>query len=180
MNPGGAAALRLLLDEFAEGRSDREGEVTPAALGLEAADCEFADAVRLAVSVRRAIETFAVQVSASTRVQGQCCRCLAAAQAPLAARLDLLLQRRAATADELEAVAEDDQVEFLPPGTRLFDLTEAVRQALVLELPVRLYCRADCRGLCPRCGGDRNRDECGCAGDAVDPRWEKLAKIKFA
>jgi uncharacterized protein len=37
-------------------------------------------------------------------------------------------------------------------------------------------CKPDCKGLCPRCGANRNRQPCTCVGD--DPRWEALANLR--
>jgi uncharacterized protein len=172
-------ALRLLLDEFGEGQTNLVLDVPPEALALVDADYAFGHPVRVVLSVRRALEMFALAGTASTRVVGECCRCLAAAEAPVEAQIRLLLQRQQATDDELEAAKEDDEVEFLSPGAREFDVTDTVRQALILELPVRVYCRDDCRGLCPCCGQDLNQGECGCANGAGDPRWKALAGIKL-
>jgi uncharacterized protein len=42
------------------------------------------------------------------------------------------------------------------------DLTEEVREDILLALPLRSVCGDDCQGLCPACGGNRNRGECRC------------------
>lgn len=42
------------------------------------------------------------------------------------------------------------------------DLTEEVRQALLLAVPMQSYCKPDCKGLCPACRGNRNEKDCGC------------------
>lgn len=34
-----------------------------------------------------------------------------------------------------------------------------------LSLPVKLLCREDCGGVCPRCGANRDREPCGCPSD---------------
>lgn len=55
-----------------------------------------------------------------------------------------------------------------------------VRDAVVLQMPFSPLCRPDCKGLCERCGGDRNLGECTCAEPAADPRWagfEALARL---
>ncbi|MBI5239826.1 MAG: DUF177 domain-containing protein [Elusimicrobia bacterium] len=49
-----------------------------------------------------------------------------------------------------------------PLGAGTLDATEEVRQALVLALPGNARCREDCKGLCPRCGGNRNERVCAC------------------
>lgn len=41
------------------------------------------------------------------------------------------------------------------------DLEDEVRQAVVLAQPMKIFCRPDCRGLCPVCRKNRNNVECG-------------------
>ena len=43
----------------------------------------------------------------------------------------------------------------------VLDLTEAVRQDIVLEQPLQPRCRADCVGLCEECGANLNEATCG-------------------
>ncbi len=35
-------------------------------------------------------------------------------------------------------------------------------EQVALTLPIKLLCSEECRGVCPMCGGNRNRGECGC------------------
>ncbi|WP_069802723.1 YceD family protein [Thermogemmatispora onikobensis] len=56
------------------------------------------------------------------------------------------------------------------------DLSEAVRQHLLLELPMRALCREDCPGLCPQCGHDLSLGPCQCQPE-IDPRWGTLAEL---
>lgn len=60
------------------------------------------------------------------------------------------------------------------------DLTEAVRQALVAEEPMRALCRPDCAGLCPTCGADLNPGLCGCPQEPTDDRWAALRSLQFS
>jgi uncharacterized protein len=50
------------------------------------------------------------------------------------------------------------------------DLTDGLREDILLALPQALLCREDCRGLCPLCGGNRNEADCGCreSGPSLD------------
>ena len=50
----------------------------------------------------------------------------------------------------------------VPAGAQTLDATEEVRQALHLALPDHARCRSDCKGLCPKCGANRNERSCGC------------------
>lgn len=62
----------------------------------------------------------------------------------------------------------------------ILDLSELVRQHLVLAVPMAPLCRRECRGLCPTCGADRNEGDCGCIADAPDPRLEALRGFRPA
>lgn len=59
-------------------------------------------------------------------------------------------------------------------GQGSIDVTDVVRQNVLLALPLAPRCRDDCRGLCPRCGADRNQVDCGCEDDDIDPRLAPL------
>jgi len=54
------------------------------------------------------------------------------------------------------------------------DLRETLRECAILGYPQAAVCRTDCKGLCPECGIDRNRDTCDCEKEDVDPRWAGL------
>jgi uncharacterized protein len=57
------------------------------------------------------------------------------------------------------------------------DLSELVRQLVVINLPPRSLCRADCKGLCPQCGADLNDGPCGCEKQEIDPRLAPLKAL---
>jgi uncharacterized protein len=57
------------------------------------------------------------------------------------------------------------------------DLSEVIRQRLWLAGPTESLCNPDCLGLCPRCGGNRNLEECQCEEINVDPRWSALQAL---
>jgi len=44
----------------------------------------------------------------------------------------------------------------------IVDLTKAAMDNLVLNLPLHVLCKADCKGLCPHCGKDKNKEQCQC------------------
>jgi uncharacterized protein len=58
------------------------------------------------------------------------------------------------------------------------DLGPAFRELLALALPVQPVCREDCRGLCPRCGADRNVEGCGCAQAMRASPFAVLGRLK--
>ncbi len=168
----------ILLDEVEEGRSEDRFDIDSDHLDLADVDFEFEGPVGVTLRVVRSLQMFTVSGSLGATVRGECCRCLAEARAPVRAQMQFLLQRKEATEDEVAAVAEEDEVEIVDPGVKEVDLVERLHDALVLEMPLRIYCKPDCLGLCPRCGEDRNRVACSCADQVDDPRWEVLARLK--
>jgi len=58
------------------------------------------------------------------------------------------------------------------------DLSEAIRQYILLALPMKPLCRRDCAGICQTCGKDLNEGKCECPSEAIDPRWAELLKLK--
>lgn len=56
------------------------------------------------------------------------------------------------------------------------DLTANIREAMLLAFPSYPVCSRDCKGLCPQCGTDLNKDLCNCKPPA-DLRWSALDKL---
>lgn len=56
------------------------------------------------------------------------------------------------------------------------DLTEAVRQRVLLAVPMVTVCQEDCKGLCPQCGKDLNLGPCDCKPEP-DARWHVLEHL---
>ena len=57
------------------------------------------------------------------------------------------------------------------------DLEPLARDAVLLSLPLAPLCDADCQGLCPSCGANRNMDACACEAP-LDPRWAALDTLR--
>ena len=79
--------------------------------------------------------------------------------------------------DEDAAGINVDEVEILTTDTNIIDLTHDVRDAILLAIPLKLLCREDCAGLCPRCGQNLNLGRCDCPPAPHDERWEPLGKL---
>ncbi|MCC8194590.1 MAG: DUF177 domain-containing protein, partial [Deltaproteobacteria bacterium] len=51
-------------------------------------------------------------------------------------------------------------------------------EEFLLALPMKPLCDPACKGLCPRCGVNRNTTSCSCGSDAEDPRMAPLRGLK--
>lgn len=84
-----------------------------------------------------------------------------------------------------EAFSSDSEVELkgsdmgvdIVEGEQI-DLKELAREQILLNLPEQVVCSEACKGLCEKCGVDRNTDECRCGNDDIDPRWAALKGLK--
>lgn len=112
-----------------------------------------------------------------TEVRLLCSRC----QEPMVARLELHLEEEfRPTVDVLTGrklvMEEEDQALWID-ARHILDLTEVVRQGLLLAIPMRPLCRPDCKGLCPICGQNWNEGPCTCAEAEGDARWAILKRL---
>jgi uncharacterized protein len=57
-------------------------------------------------------------------------------------------------------------------------LDRFVGEMLALGVPVQPLCQEDCRGLCPRCGIDRNLEACTCTELKPASPFAVLASLK--
>ena len=107
-----------------------------------------------------------------------CARCVEPVQLPLAADFDLIFRPVEADASSAERSISADETEIGYYQEDSLLLEDVLREQVLLSLPARTLCMEDCKGLCPRCGADRNTQNCTCAEADSDPRWEALAGLR--
>ena len=99
----------------------------------------------------------------------ECVRCLE----PFAYRLSFSLTDRFLPASE----AAHDEDAFPISNDNSVDLSEPLREIILLSLPMHAVCRPDCRGLCPQCGQNLNFGQCDCQKEEIDPRLAILKQL---
>jgi uncharacterized protein len=72
---------------------------------------------------------------------------------------------------------EDDLTLTVFDG-EVIDVDELAREQFYLAMPSRVLCREDCKGLCPKCGANKNIKACSCEEKETDPRWAALKDFK--
>jgi len=110
--------------------------------------------------------------------QVPCARCIEPVEISLAADIDLIFRPLGADADvpERSITASETEIGYYQKDSLL--LEDVLREQVLLSLPVRTLCKPDCKGLCPRCGENRNSHPCHCEEGPSDPRWEGLAGLR--
>lgn len=115
-----------------------------------------------------------------TNASGTCSRCLAPAEFPVRFRLD---DEYLPTVDiDSGAPIRVPNIEdgaFTLDSHHTLDLTEAVRQYVIINLPMKPLCRQNCAGLCSTCGANLNDHPCDCS-PSPDSKWSPLRDLLTA
>ena len=120
------------------------------------------------------LESVVEGVLATGRVSGslvaECVRCLDPVEVEVDADFQELFYY------DLEDLSAAELEEALSVVEELVDVETLVRDAVVLELPLKPLCEPDCPGLCSECGAALAEDP-DHQHDAVDPRWAALGAL---
>jgi uncharacterized protein len=135
------------------------------------------------VELMRTSDGILVTGRLQTEVEMTCCRCLKPFS--LAVAFDLeeefypsvdVLTGAQIKREDADALEEDEAT--IIDEHHILDLSEVVRQNIILAAPMHPVCRPDCAGLCPQCGHNLNEGPCGCHEEFIDPRWAVLKKLQ--
>ncbi|MDD3930788.1 MAG: DUF177 domain-containing protein [Eubacteriales bacterium] len=95
----------------------------------------------------------------NAHIVSQCARCL------VSVPLDLVLP-----VDEcFECIGQERQPDSdcYSYERSTIDLIPALRDTLVLSVPQRILCHETCKGICPECGVDLNKETCSCSKEGL-------------
>jgi uncharacterized protein len=113
-----------------------------------------------------------------TVLELECSRCLE----PVSMPIELEIEEEFRPSVDINTGAtlpmtDDDEEATIIDKQHILDLTEVVRQAVFLALPMHPLCQENCAGLCVRCGQNLNEGQCDCIAEAADPRMEILKQL---
>ncbi len=110
------------------------------------------------------------------RVPLNCSRCLREFKYPVETEFRDEFNPAEESEEDLELADEE-------PGPGYYrndelDISDVIREWILLSIPIKPLCSAGCKGLCPECGKDFNEGPCECIADETDPRLAPLSKFK--
>ena len=133
-----------------------EALVPAVSLGLAYEEVEFIEPLSCAVQLfRQGNDNVYVAADIATKISVECRRCINPFEVDITTMLELLF---AVGSESLEQREADERYY---DGETL-DISEDVRQGVILEMPVWYLCSETCKGLCSHCGADRNLGVCSC------------------
>ena len=162
-------------EEFSPGAIDLGGEVqqrTP----LRSAG--RADLVEEHHGKHKVVQDIRLKGKLETNLEVPCARCLEPVMYQVDRSFDLLYRLLGTDAGHAELSITDAEAEIgYYQGEGLL-LEDALREQVLLALPLKMVCREDCKGLCLHCGKNLNESQCSCAEQMEDPRWAALKEIR--
>ena len=133
-------------------------------IGETGADPDRAEGEATLLLTRNGARVFA-QGAVRAQVQLPCGRCLEPAAVGIDSPLQVTFVPAPLLPETKETELRGDDPDYCTYRGEEIDLSDLVREQVLLGIPYAPVCREDCLGLCPRCGIDRNRASCACPAD---------------
>jgi uncharacterized protein len=127
---------------------------------------------------RNVVDDIRLVGSVSTEIENPCARCLEPVHNTVSEKFDLIYRPLGVDAKGDEVAISEAETEIgYYQGEGLL-LEDALKEQVLLALPVKRVCRSNCKGLCPQCGKNLNEESCDCVATMPDPRWSALEDIR--
>ncbi len=165
--------MKINISNLSQGAHEYELSKEAVDLGLKE---NFIGDVVAKVTVDKSSRQILLRAGIRSKAHFQCDRCLQEFEKEIAPTLQTFYVWNS---EELEGDKYDD-VRTLSADMNIIDISGDVRDVVLLAVPLKLLCKDECAGLCPRCGKNLNQMPdgiCDCAPRDVDPRWNKLAGL---
>jgi len=151
-------------------------------LDLEVGRCKILEPVKVKIVVAKTKEGFTVGGFVRTALEHPCTRCLKPVRLEINGVVEALYLPKNLASFKREKRLETLKNVIYYTGN-IVDLSERIIEAIVVEIPQKVLCKPDCKGLCPYCGIDLNEhpdhvcDKISQESD-IDPRFSVLMNLK--
>jgi uncharacterized protein len=137
-----------------------------------------AELIRENRGAREVVEDIRLVGRFSADLQARCARCLEPVESSVAENFDLIYRPQGVDArgDEASISVAETEIGYYQNGGIL--LEDVLKEQVLLAVPVKQVCSAQCKGLCPQCGTNLNSGSCNCEAGVSDPRWHALEDIR--
>lgn len=108
-----------------------------------------------------------------------CDRCLDEYTTMLARPVRVLLFQENLGPNDEEVELEPDELDYEFFDGEVIEVDRMIAEEVFLELPIRCLCSEACRGLCPGCGANLNREPCLCSQKKASSPFEALRNLKL-
>ncbi len=165
--------MKLDLWSFLEGSKnilEFQGKLECTDLGLSNRDVKIIEPIEYKGEIFKTDGDKVINFNIKYTYEEKCNRCLSLANNKIESSLfGKLLEGKRDSENE-----EDGYEEILYYENGILKLDEYILEQVIVSLPIKTLCDDNCKGLCPKCGADLNKEKCDCVHENIDPRLEKL------
>jgi uncharacterized protein len=165
--------MHIRITDLSKGIHRQSLKEPASSLGLEEENLHFTKPVVVQFTLQKVGDQIVCQARVKAIVESECSRCLESVEREISGEMTILLTFSQGPSPE----DGEHDVKIVPPGAKEVDVSEEIRQTILLAIPGKPLCRTDCRGLCPHCGTNLNHSACQCQVKVEDPRWSGLQKL---
>ena len=163
--------MKIQVGGLSDGVHQYRFQVGPAELGLNGS---FTEDVVVDASLDKTGNQFFLKSTIQANGTFECDRCISRFERTLQSSYQMYYVTEGAD----HGRGDPAEIQVIPNGLTVIDLSDDVRQTVFLSIPLKLLCNDGCEGLCPHCGANLNSERCTCSATTDDLRWEKLAVLK--
>jgi len=134
--------MKIYVDKIPEGGLELSEKIEPGLLSLdEQTVISFINPIDAKANVTKTDAEIFVDVLLESPVEYTCAKCLSKFEGVFKKKFNMVLEVRPA---------------------EIVELNDEIRQEIILEYPMKITCKPECKGLCPNCGQNLNIGECDC------------------
>jgi len=166
--------LRIALKDIRDGLSTLDITCGVEETGLEAEGVCFTDPVTASLKLFRQDDKVFVKAELSVVMELECARCLSPVHRQLTGTFENQYQYQPLL-NTPQRLMDDIGIRYYSED--YIDLSDDIKEGLILEIPARIICSDNCKGLCPHCGQNLNQRECDCRLESEEEaQTSKLAE----
>lgn len=123
--------------------------------------------------------TVSVYGNIGTEITLGCCRCLKEFVLPISTNFKYAFfpVEKMPKKEELELTGEDLGFGYYKDET--IELDTIILEQIIIQIPMKPLCDVSCKGLCPRCGIDRNVEQCNHESTSFENPFAVLKQLKI-
>jgi uncharacterized protein len=149
-------------------------DYAPGALDYHGAEFRQVGSLKVDAVAELAGSEIRVRGHIRTRLESSCDRCLSPVEIPVERDVDLFYRPLKTIAREEEIQIPEEETEIAFYSGDGIALADVVTEQVILAVPMKVVCRADCQGFCPVCRKNRNLEECHCPAPRGDSPFASL------
>ena len=134
--------MKVAVEKIKESPFELNEDIPAQKWEMDSDDIKFVDAIHIVSRFRKEFSNVIVETRITAKKDIVCSRCLESAHQ--------ILEQEVKRDYVLEELGE------------YLDIDDDIREEILLNFPMKVLCKSDCKGLCPNCGANLNSEQCKC------------------